>query len=107
MTHRRSWLNLPQKMMRVDVDHLDAPVFRQFTAAEFRDLLAPFPNVRIIVERFPVRTKVHGGLKGRLYKALFVNLFNVLPRRWVQSTGHHLMAFALKPASASATRGAA
>jgi hypothetical protein len=63
--------------------------------------------VRIVAERFPVRTKVHGGLKGRLYNALFVDLFNLLPRRWVQSSGHHLMAFASKPGSASAAHGAA
>lgn len=103
--NRRSWLNLLQKVMRVEVDHLDAPIFRQFTAAEFRNLLAPFPHVRIVAERFPVPTKVHGGLKGRLYNALFVDLFNVLPRRWVRWSGHHLMAFASKPAPASADRG--
>ncbi len=104
--NRRSWLNLLQKVMQVEIDHLDAPVFRQFTAAEFRELLAPFPHVRIIAARFPVRTKIHGGLKGRLYNALFVDLFNAVPRRWVQSSGHHLMAFASKPASAPAARGA-
>jgi 2-polyprenyl-3-methyl-5-hydroxy-6-metoxy-1,4-benzoquinol methylase len=96
--NRRSWLNLLQWVMQVEIDHLDAPVFRQFTAAEFRDLLAPFPNVQIVAERFPVPTKVHGGLKGRLYNALFVDLFNALPRGWVQWSGHHLMAFATKTA---------
>jgi SAM-dependent methyltransferase len=96
--NRRSWLNLLQWVMQVEIDHLDAPVFRQFTAAEFRDLLAPFPNVQIVAERFPVPTKVHGGLKGRLYNGLFVDLFNALPRGWVQWSGHHLMAFATKTA---------
>lgn len=105
--NRRSWLNLLQRMMQVEVDHLDAPVFRQFTAAEFRELLAPFANVTIVAERFPVPTKVHGGLKGRLYNALFVDLFNALPRRWVQWSGHHLMAFASKSAPPSAAPGPA
>jgi ubiquinone/menaquinone biosynthesis C-methylase UbiE len=100
--NRHSWLNMLQRVMQVEVDHLDAPVFRQFTAAEFRELLAPFAHVRITAERFPVRTKVHGGLKGRLYNAAFVDLFNALPRRWVQWSGHHLMAFASKIAPGSA-----
>ncbi|MGH6943593.1 MAG: class I SAM-dependent methyltransferase [Geminicoccaceae bacterium] len=94
--NRRSWLNLLKGVMSVEVDHLDAPVFHQFTAAEFRELLAPFDQVRVVAERFPVRTKVHGGLKARLYNSLFVDLFNALPRRWVASSGHHLMAFGSK-----------
>jgi 2-polyprenyl-3-methyl-5-hydroxy-6-metoxy-1,4-benzoquinol methylase len=94
--NRRSWLNFLKKLMSVDVDHLDAPVFYQFTADEFYRLLAPFDQVRIVPERFPVRTKIHGGLKAKLYNGLFVDLFNALPRRWTAWSGHHLMAFAFK-----------
>ena len=97
--NRRSWLNLMHKLMRVEIDHLDAPTFHQFSAGEFRDLLSPFDSVTIVVERFPVRTKVHGGLKARLYNGLFVDLFNALPRRWVRRSGHHLLAFASKAAA--------
>ena len=81
--------------MNIEIDHLDAPVFHQFTIAEFRELLSSvFNKVDIVPERFPVRTKVHEGIKARLYNMLFVDLFNVLPQRWVKNSGHHLMAFA-------------
>lgn len=98
--NRRSWLNLLHKVMKVEIDHLDAPTFYQFSAGEFRDLLSPFESVTIVAERFPVRTKVHGGLKAKLYNGLFVDLFNALPRRWVRRSGHHLLAFASKAAAA-------
>jgi SAM-dependent methyltransferase len=98
--NRRSWLNVLHKLMKVEIDHLDAPYFHRFSEREFRDLLSPFDSVTIVTERFPVRTKVHGGLKARLYNQLFVDLFNALPRRWVRRSGHHLLAFASKVAEA-------
>lgn len=94
--NRRSWLNLLHRLMKVEIDHLDAPVFRQYTLGEFRMLLAPFAKVQIVPERFPVPTKMHEGTKARLYNTFFVDLFNALPRRWVRRSGHHLMAFASK-----------
>jgi ubiquinone/menaquinone biosynthesis C-methylase UbiE len=96
--NRRSWLNFLHRLMKVEIDHLDAPVFHQYTLGEFRKLLAPFAEVRIVPERFPVRTKVHEGMKAWFYNTLFVDLFNALPRRWVRQSGHHLMAFASKAA---------
>jgi SAM-dependent methyltransferase len=96
--NRRSWLNVLHRLMKVEIDHLDAPYFHKFSEREFRDLLSPFPSVTIVTERFPVRTKVHGGLKAKLYNQLFVDLFNALPRRWTRRSGHHLLAFALKAA---------
>jgi ubiquinone/menaquinone biosynthesis C-methylase UbiE len=94
--NRHSWLNLMHRLFKVEIDHLDAPVFYKFTIREFRALLEPFGSVEIVPERFPVRTKVHRGLKAKLYNTLFVDLFNALPRAWVRCTGHHLMAFANK-----------
>ena len=96
--NRRSWLNFLHKLMNVEIDHLDAPIFWQYTKPEFRQLLSPFEDVRIVVERFPVRTKVHSGMKAKLYNSLFVDLFNALPRGWVRWSGHHMMAFATKRA---------
>ena len=97
--NRKSWLNFLHRWMNVQIDHLDAPVFRQYTRSEFEALLAPFPERRIVMERFPVKTKVHGGLKGKLFNAGFVGTFNALPRSWVRGTGHHMLAFARKPES--------
>lgn len=96
--NRHSWLNVLHKLMKVEIDHLDSPVFHQYTVSEFRNLLAVFPEVRIVPERFPVRTKVHEGMTARLYNRFFVDLFNALPRPWVRRSGHHLMAFAVKAA---------
>jgi SAM-dependent methyltransferase len=94
--NRRSWLFLLQRVMKVEIDYPDSPVFRRFAIPEFRDLLSPFQSVEIVPERFPVATKIHKGLKGRLFNSLFVGVFNALPRSVVRPTGHHLMAFCVK-----------
>lgn len=94
--NRRSWLNLIQRLVKLEIDHLDAPVFHQYTAAEFRTMLSPFATVDIVPERFPVATKVHEGLKAKLYNGLFVGAFNVLPRALTRPSGHHLMAFCIR-----------
>ena len=94
--NRRSWLNAMKSIAKVEVDHLDSPIFYHFSIAEYRDLLSPFVDARIQPERFPVRTKVHEGLKARLYNTVFVDFFNLLPRALTRRTGHHLMAFCRK-----------
>lgn len=95
--NRRSWLNVLHRLFSIDIDHLDAPVFHRFIQAEFRQLLQPvFDEVVIVPERFPVRTKVHHGLKAMAFNTLFVDAFNALPRSWVRGAGHHLMAFVRK-----------
>lgn len=94
--NRRSWLNVLQKVMSVEIDHLDSPIFYRYSIAEFKSMLRQFRNVEIVPERFPVKTKVHGGIKATLYNSAFVGLFNVLPRAMTARTGHHLMAFATK-----------
>jgi 2-polyprenyl-3-methyl-5-hydroxy-6-metoxy-1,4-benzoquinol methylase len=91
-----SWLNLLSKVMNVDLEHEDAPVLKKFSMAEFRKLLTPFAQTRIIPERFPVKTRLHHGLKGKLFNDLFVGTFNALPHAVVRPTGWHLMAFATK-----------
>lgn len=96
--NRHSWLNVMHRVMKVEIDHLDAPVFRPYTLQEFRKLLMAFGSARVVAERFPVRTKVHEGLRARLYNLAFVDLFNALPRSWVSWSGHHLMAFVVKTA---------
>jgi hypothetical protein len=52
--------------------------------------------VRIVPERFPVRSRLHGGWKGAVYNGLFVGTFNALPRSLVQRFGWHLLAFCRK-----------
>lgn len=94
--NRHGWLNLMSKLMRVGLEHGDAPVLRMFTIAEFRQLLAPFGQVRIVPERFPVASKLHKGWKASLYNQVFVGAFNALPRPLVRRWGWHLMGLCVK-----------
>ncbi len=94
--NRLSWLNLLSKLMKVELEHEDAPVLEKYSIKEFKELLKPFAAVRIVPERFPVKSRLHHGLKGALYNGLFVRVFQVIPRPLVRPTGWHLMAFACK-----------
>lgn len=94
--NRYSWLNALAKLMKVGLEHEDAPVLRKYSQREFQSLLQPFAKVRIVAERFPVPTQLHRGLKATLYNDLFVKTFNFLPRPLVRPFGWHLMAFATK-----------
>ena len=94
--NRKSWMNILRRLMKIELDHLDAPVFYNFTISEFERLLHPFSNIRIVPHRFPVPTKIHEGLKATLYNSVFVGTFNALPRSLVRRTGHHLIAYAIK-----------
>jgi SAM-dependent methyltransferase len=91
--NRLSWLNALSMVMKVDLEHADAPALRKYSMAEFRSLLSPFSRVRLIAERFPVKSRLHGGWKGALYNGVFVGAFNLLPRAWVRPLGWHLLAF--------------
>jgi SAM-dependent methyltransferase len=94
--NRISWLNALSKLMKVGLEHDDAPVLLKFSAAEFRRLLSGFQDVRIVPERFPVKSRLHGGWKGALYNGAFVGTFNTLPRSLVRRFGWHLLAFCRK-----------
>ena len=94
--NRVSWLNALSKVMKVPLEHEDAPVLRKFSIGEFRRLLAPFAEARIVPERFPVKSRLHGGWKGLVFNTCFVGAFNALPRSWVRPLGWHLMAFCRK-----------
>jgi ubiquinone/menaquinone biosynthesis C-methylase UbiE len=91
--NRVSWLNLLSKLMKVGLEHEDAPVLRKYSAGEFRRLLTGFSAVRLIPERFPVKSRLHKGWKGAVYNTLFVGTFNALPRALVRRFGWHLLAF--------------
>jgi SAM-dependent methyltransferase len=94
--NRVSWLNALSKLMKVGLEHDDAPVLLKFSIPELRALLTGFSQVRIVPERFPVRSRLHGGWKGTLYNGLFVGTFNALPRPLVRRFGWHLLAFCRK-----------
>jgi len=94
--NRISWLNALSKLMKVGLEHEDAPVLLKFSLGEFRRLLSGFEQVRIVPERFPVKSRLHGGWKGALFNTLFVGTFNMLPRALVGRFGWHLLAFCRK-----------
>jgi SAM-dependent methyltransferase len=94
--NRISWLNALSKIMKVGLEHDDAPVLLKFSIGEFRALVSGFADVRIVPERFPVRSRLHGGWKGAIYNGVFVSTFNLLPRSLVQRFGWHLLAFCRK-----------
>jgi len=94
--NRVSWLNALSKVMKVGLEHDDAPVLLKFSIGEFKALVSGFREVRIVPERFPVRSRLHGGWKGAVYNGVFVGTFNALPKSLVQRFGWHLLAFCRK-----------
>lgn len=94
--NRNSWLNAMSKVMKVGLEHEDAPVLNKYSIGEFKQMLSPFGQLTVLPERFPVETKLHHGIKASLYNKGFVRLFNILPRSVVRPLGWHLMAFASK-----------
>jgi SAM-dependent methyltransferase len=94
--NRLSWLNALSHVMKVGLEHEDAPVIRKYSAGEFRGLLDNFSSARVVYERFPVTSRLHGGWKGALYNGLFVGTFNAIPRPLVRRFGWHLLAFCQK-----------
>ncbi len=94
--NRISWLHALSTLMKVDLEHEDAPVLRTYSPDEFRRLVDGFADVQIVFERFPVKSRLHGGWKGLAFNTFFVGTFNALPRSWVQRYGWHLLAFCRK-----------
>jgi SAM-dependent methyltransferase len=94
--NRNSWLNALSTLMKVGLEHEDAPVLLKFSIREFTSLLSGFRTVRIVPERFPVKSRLHGGWKGVLFNTVFVGTFNALPRSLVRRFGWHLLAFCTK-----------
>jgi ubiquinone/menaquinone biosynthesis C-methylase UbiE len=94
--NRISWLNALSKLMKVGLEHDDAPVLLKFTIGEFRRLVSDFSSVRVVAERFPVKSRLHKGWKGAVYNGIFVGTFNLLPRPLVERFGWHLLAFCRK-----------
>lgn len=94
--NRYSWLNWMSKVLNVGLEHEDAPVLTKYSRKEFERMLEPFKEYSITAERFPVATRLHHGWKAKLYNQVFVNLFNLLPKKLVRPLGWHLIAFARK-----------
>ena len=94
--NRVSWLNLLSKIMKVGLEHEDAPVLKKYSIGEFQRLLTGFSRVEVVPERFPVKSRLHKGWKGAVFNTMFVGTFNALPRSLVRRFGWHLLAFCTK-----------
>jgi len=94
--NRKGWLNVMSKFFKVELEHEDAPVLKKYTIGEFKKMLSAFSEIKIIPERFPVKSRLHHGVKGFLYNTFFVGIFNLIPRSLVRRWGWHIMAFAKK-----------
>jgi len=91
-----SWLNAMSLMMKVGLEHEDAPVLVKYSIKDLKQMLAPFSELKIVPERFPVESKLHHGWKGVLFNKIFVKVFNLVPRVLVRPLGWHIMGFAKK-----------
>jgi 2-polyprenyl-3-methyl-5-hydroxy-6-metoxy-1,4-benzoquinol methylase len=94
--NRFSWLNAMSKLFGVKLEHEDAPVLRMYSTHEFRRMLGCFSQVTIVPERFPVRTRLHHGIKAVVYNTAFVSACNRLPQTIIRPFGWHLIASAIK-----------
>ena len=94
--NRVSWLPALSKLMKVGLEHEDAPVLRMYSIPEFRQLISGFSRTSIIPERFPIKSRLHKGWKAVAYNGAFVGLFNAIPRPLVRRFGWHLMAICEK-----------
>lgn len=94
--NRVSWLPAMSQLTGVGLEHGDAPVLRLYSIPEFRDLLRGFAAIRVVPERFPVKSRLHRGWKAVVYNTLFVGAFNAIPRPLVRRFGWHLMALCRK-----------
>lgn len=94
--NRVSWLPAMSKVTGVGLEHGDAPGLRLYSIPEFTRLLRGFSRVRIVPERFPVKSRLHRGWKATVYNTWFVGLFNAIPRPLVRRFGWHLMALCEK-----------
>ncbi len=94
--NKNSWLYALSRITNTGLEHADAPVFRLYTTTSITALLAGFRDVHITLQRFPVRTTLHRGLKGLLYNGLFVRVFGTVPRRLTRRFGWHIMVNAEK-----------
>lgn len=94
--NRYSWLYFMSQLFGTKLEHEDAPGFQTFSIGQFKRLLSGFSQVEIIPERFPVKTRLHRGMKALGYNTMFVGTFNLIPRRMVRPFGWHLIAKVIK-----------
>ena len=94
--NKRSWLMFLQRVMNTEIDYMDSPEYHLFTVGDLQRMMGAFASCEIVMERFPVRTRIHTGFKAKLYNTMFVDLFNAMLSGITQRFGHHLLAYGRK-----------
>ncbi len=91
-----SWLNLLFKTFNSKSYREEAPVFKQHKTEELKSLLSSFSEVRITTDRFPIKADRDNKIQTVLYNKLFVPAFNLIPKRFLKSYGHHIIVKVVK-----------
>ena len=100
--NRVSWLHAMSKVMRVGLEHGDAPVLQLYSIPEFTALLAPFRDVRDRARAISRRIEAAQGMESaRLTTRCSSAPSTRLPKAWVRRYGWHLMAFCRPSLTAS------
>lgn len=94
--HTNSWLFYFAKIMNYKLGREDSPIFRTYSANEFRNLLKIFNKVEIIFERFPVATRIHEGFFANIFNNILVPIFILVPKKLIRRFGAHIIAIAYK-----------
>ena len=94
--HTHSWLNFVSKLTGTPLEHQHAPVFRTFSFNEVKELFNKFSSTKFFGERFPVKTKLHRGMRANIYNEVFIPLFNLIPRKLISRIGWHIVGEAIK-----------
>lgn len=96
MYHRNSWLFYFTKLINTKLEREDAPFYLTCSIDEFREMLRDFSSFEIVVERFPVATRIHKGFLANIYNYIFVPAFKLIPRKFIKRFGAHLIAISVK-----------
>jgi SAM-dependent methyltransferase len=96
--HRRSWMNALSMLTGRREGHTDAPGFHLYTRQEFDRLLDPFPERRIMAERFPAPSPRRQGVAGFAVNRALIPVLRGLPDIFWRPYGWHLLAFCRKAA---------
>ena len=91
-----SWLNMLFRIFNMKSQREDAPAFHKYSIKEFERLLRVFSGVKITTDRFPIKTDRDNKIHTALYNNIFVPIFNLIPKKYLKSYGHHTIAIAVK-----------
>jgi SAM-dependent methyltransferase len=95
--NRYSWMSVLRAVPGVRLGHDDAPGFRTHSRVQLEALVRRFSERTIFGERLPAPTRLHKGGVSAIFNRFVVPLVGLVPRKWVQPIGWHLIAQCHKP----------